>query len=239
MIRTTALLLAGLMLLCAGCASAPRPNANQPVPLVAGASGGFARPDNAGGDRPDSTQAEYRIGPHDLLQISVFGSEELSRSVRVSSRGQISLPLVGAIDVGGKTVEQVERGIAAALSKDLMQDPQVSVFVQEYTSQRVTVEGAVNKPGIFPLTGPTTLLQAVAMAEGMGQLADETAVIVFRVIDGKKMAALFDVTQIRHGKQEDPTIVGDDIIVVDRSDGRSLIKTVTDTLRGFIGFRTY
>ena len=152
---------------------------------MAGASGGFARPDSAGGDRPDSTQAEYRIGPHDLLQISVFGSEELSRSVRVSSRGQISLPLVGAIDVGGKTVEQVERGIAAALSKDLMQDPQVSVFVQEYTSQRVTVEGAVNKPGIFPLTGPTTLLQAVAMAEGMGQLADETAVIVFRVIDGK------------------------------------------------------
>lgn len=196
---------------------------------------------------PDTTTAsgaytgvsDYRIGALDLLQISVFQLDDLDREVRVNSSGMISLPLIGAVTAGGKTVPELEAEIAAKLQENYLQNPQVSVFVKEFTSQRVTVEGAVNKPGIFPITGKTTLLQAVALSEGLSPLADASSVVVFRTIQGQRMAALFDLRQIRAGNAEDPQIYGDDIVVVDQSGGRTALKTITDSLRGIVGFRTF
>lgn len=196
---------------------------------------------------PDTTSAsgaytgvsDYRIGALDLLQISVFQLDDLDREVRVNSSGMISLPLIGAVTAGGKTVPELEAEIAGKLRETYLQNPQVSVFVKEFTSQRVTVEGAVNKPGIFPITGKTTLLQAVALSEGLSPLADASSVVVFRTIQGQRMAALFDLRQIRAGNAEDPQIYGDDIVVVDQSGGRTALKTITDSLRGIVGFRTF
>lgn len=183
--------------------------------------------------------SDYRIGALDLLQISVFQLDDLDREVRVNSSGMVSLPLIGAVTAGGKTVPELEQLIAAKLKENYLQNPQVSVFVKEFTSQRVTVEGAVNRPGIFPITGRTTLIQAVALSEGLDELADPTSVIIFRTIQGQRMAALFDLREIRAGNAEDPLIYGDDIVVVDQSGGKTALKAVTDTLRGFIGFRPY
>lgn len=183
--------------------------------------------------------SDYRIGALDLLQISVFQLDDLDREVRVNSSGMISLPLVGAVTAGGKTVPELEQEIAAKLKENYLQNPQVSVFVKEFTSQRVTVEGAVNKPGIFPITGRTSLLQAVALSEGLHPLADPSSVIVFRTIEGQRMAALFDLRAIRAGNAEDPQIYGDDIVVVDQSGGKTALKTITDSLRGIVGFRTF
>ncbi|KFN51431.1 polysaccharide biosynthesis/export family protein [Arenimonas composti] len=196
---------------------------------------------------PDSTGAggaytgvpDYRIGALDLLQVSVFQLDAMSREVRVNSSGMISLPLIGAVAAGGKTVPELEQEIASRLTEDYLQNPQVSVFVKEYTSQRVTVEGAVNKPGIFPITGRTSLLQAVAMSEGLTPLADPGAVVVFRTIGGQRMAALFDLREIRAGNAEDPQVYGDDIIVIDQSGPRTALKTITESLRGIVGFRTF
>ena len=123
---------------------------------------------------------DYQIGAHDLLDISVFQVPDLSRTVRVNSRGLISLPLIGSVQAGGLTSDQLETTIARKLSENYLQDPQVSVFIKEYISQRVTIEGSVQKAGVYQLTGPTTLLQAIAMASGVDQLADENAVTVFR-----------------------------------------------------------
>src|SRR5687768_5247424 len=139
-----------------------------------------------------SGESEYRLGPQDLLEINVFQVQELNRTVRVNSSGDISLPLDGVLRAGGLTVRELEESIGAALSKDYLQDPQVSVFVKEYTSQRVTLEGAVKKPGIYPLSGRTTLLQAIATGGGLDPLANLQGVVVFRTVDGKKMAAVFD-----------------------------------------------
>ena len=221
-----------------GCASGP-PATGVPREVVAAANGPATLPP------PDSTSpsgayeavSDYRVGPHDLLQITVFQVDELSRQVRVNSRGMISLPLVGPVRAGGRTVSELEGDIAEVLASTLVQDPQVTVFVQEFTSQRVTVEGAIKKPGIFPLTGKTTLLQTIALAEGLDPLADPQGIVIFRVVQGKKMAALFDLERIRRGDMADPLIYGDDIVVVDRSGSRAFIKNVTDTLRGFVGFR--
>jgi polysaccharide export outer membrane protein len=182
---------------------------------------------------------DYVIGPHDLLEISVFRVDELSRTVRVNSRGLISLPMIGAVQAAGATAAAVEGEIAARLLECCLQDPQVSIFIKEFVSQRVTVEGEVEKPGVYALTGRTTLLQTIAMAAGVGELADLGDVRVFRgQQDGSTEQLLYDVRAIREGTQPDPLIQGNDIVVVSRSGGLSVVKSVTDTLRGFIGFGT-
>ena len=196
---------------------------------------------SAGSDElppPDSTTAvgayngvsEYRIGPQDLLEISVFQVAELNRTVRVSTSGDISLPLVGVMKAGGRTVQELEGQIAKTLDAKFLQNPQVTVFVKEFTSQRVTLEGSVKKPGIYPLTGRTTLLQAIAMAEGLDQLADLKGIVIFRVIDGKKMGARFDMKAIRSGTAADPQVYGDDIIVIDQSGSKTAFRRMMESL---------
>lgn len=184
-------------------------------------------------------QDEYVIGSQDLLEIQIFQSEDLSKTVRVNSRGIITIPLIGAIQAGGRTSQELETDIAAKLSETYMQDPQVSVFIKEYTSQRVTIEGYVKNAGIYPLKGRTTLMQAVAMAAGLDYLADAEEIRVFRNTNGAKTSRLYNLESIRSGEVEDPVVKGNDIIVVEKSSSKSILKNVTDTLRGFIGFGTF
>jgi polysaccharide export outer membrane protein len=168
--------------------------------------------------------SDYRIGPQDLIDISVFQVADLARTVRVNTAGQISLPLVGTIQAGGMTVQGLEVEIAKKLEEKFLQNPQVTVFIKEYASQRVTVEGAVVRPGIFPLTGRTSLLQCIAISGGFLQLADPKGVVIFRQVGGKKMAAVFDIKAIRAGNAEDPLVYGDDIIVVETSGSKTALS---------------
>jgi polysaccharide export outer membrane protein len=167
---------------------------------------------------------DYRVGPQDLIEIQVFGIDNLRREVRVNSRGAISLPLIGTLIVGGLTAQEAEALIAAKYEKDFLQDPQVSVFIKEFTSQRITVEGAVNKPGIYPIRGQTTLLQAIAIAGGQGQIADLGEIMVYRIEGGEKKIYKHDLLKIRAGETEDPTLVNDDVVVVKRSPDRVVLR---------------
>ena len=174
------------------------------------------------------TVRDYRIGPEDLLEVQVFGVDQLSRTVRVNSRGLVSLPLIGAVGVGGMTAQEAEGAVAKLLAANYLQDPQVSVFIKEYTSQRVTIEGAVNKPGIYPLRGETTLLRSLALAGGQAALSDMKQVLLFRNdAGGKRQVQVYDVERIRKGELDDPTVVNDDLIVVNRSDTRVMLKDST------------
>ncbi|HMB56849.1 MAG TPA: polysaccharide biosynthesis/export family protein [Arenimonas sp.] len=196
---------------------------------------------------PDTTSSsgayqgvsEYRVGPQDLIEISVFQVPDLNRTVRVNSVGQISLPLIGIVQAGGKTVQELETEVAKKLNSTYLQSPQVTVFVKEFTSQRVTLEGAVKKPGIYPLTGKTTLLQAVAMGEGLDPLADLKGVVIFRTIDGKKMAAVFDLAQIRAGNIEDPQVYGDDIVVIEQSGSKTTFRRIIESMPVLNLFRIF
>lgn len=187
---------------------------------------------------PDTTNAagayegasEYRLGASDLIEISVFGVDELNRTTRVNSNGQISLPLVGAVIAGGKTVPELETELVRRYSDGFLQNPQVTVFVKEFASQRITLEGALKKPGIYPLTGRTTLLQAIAIAEGLDPLADLGGVVLFRQIDGKKLAAVYDMRELRSGRVEDPQLFGDDIIVVETSGSKTALRRFIETI---------
>jgi polysaccharide export outer membrane protein len=187
---------------------------------------------------------DYRIGPQDLLEIQVYGLEQLKREVRVNSKGVVTLPLVGTLQVGGLTSQEAEEMIRTAYEKDYLRNPQVSLFIKEYTSQRITVEGAVNRPGVYPIKGQTSLLQAIAIAGGQGQLSDMTQVLLFRAANGEKKQMKFDVVKIRSGELEDPMLVNDDVVVVNRSGARaalkdSLFRDILDTLNPFTYIRPY
>jgi polysaccharide export outer membrane protein len=204
--------------------------------VVAAIPSGESPPTAPADQQPTKSVDEYRIGPGDLIEFSVFQVPELSRTVRVSSRGFVSLPLIGAVPASGRTPEQLETLVAKKLSENYLQDPQVSVFIKEYVSQRVTVEGSVQRAGIFPLTGRTTLLQAIAMASGVDPLANQNEVKIFREKNGTRQTLVYNLEEIRAGKADDPEIEGNDVVVVDKSGTRSAIKTVTDTIRGILSF---
>ena len=142
-----------------------------------------------------------------MLQISVFKVPELSQSVQVADTGTVNLPLVGEIRAAGRTAHELERDLTSRLGAQYLKNPQVTVFVKEYNSQRVTITGDVKKPGVYPLTGKTTLLQVVATAGGFEESTNWT-VLVLRQINGKRSAAKFDVSQIEEGHAEDPTHAG-------------------------------
>lgn len=219
--------------------------------LTACASGGGARGSVATTttlSAPDSTSAsgayqgasDYRIGAQDLLQISVFGVKELDKDVRVNSNGQISLPLVGSVMAGGRTIPELEAELAKKYAEGYLQKPQVTVFVKEFTSQRITVEGAVKKPGIFPITGKTSLLQAIALAEGVDdKIADLGGIVVMRQVGGKRQAAVFDLRQVRKGNIEDPQLYGDDIVVVEQSGSKSAFRQFIESVPAIGVFRWF
>jgi polysaccharide biosynthesis/export protein len=122
---------------------------------------------------------DYRIGPDDLLRITVFDAPDLSQPVRVSGDGEISLPLLGTIKAAGLTPRELELVLQALLRRTYMKDPQVTVTITEMQSHSVSVLGAVNKPGVFQIRGTKTLLEMLSMAEGLAPEAGD-AVLVMR-----------------------------------------------------------
>lgn len=218
-----------LALICASFGA----NAQQPASVAAPtASTPMPRTDKPGAAATLGDDADYRIGSQDLLDIAVYGQSELTRTVRVNTRGKISLPLVGQVDAVGLTALQLENLLADRLSEAFLQSPQVTVFVKESISSRFTIEGAVAKPGVFPLQGQVTLLRAIALAGGQGALGDLSNVKLFRTLrSGEREALSFDVDKIRIGEAADPLIANDDLIVVGRSKARTALR---DSLFGDI-----
>lgn len=169
----------------------------------------------------------YLIGPFDKLIIDVFGVDELSKKeVQTDAGGRFSFPLVGIVEASGRTPLEVERVIADRLRARYVRDPQVTVNLRETVSQVVTVDGQVNEPGLYPVVGRMTLMRAVATAKGLAEFAKKSDVVIFRTVDGHKMAALYDIKQIRRGVYEDPEVYANDVIVVGDSPARRLFKDV-------------
>ncbi|MBB3764444.1 polysaccharide biosynthesis/export family protein [Sphingomicrobium lutaoense] len=174
--------------------------------------------------------ADYRIGANDEIEIAVFGVEEMTRKGTVDSAGYFSMPLAGAVLAGGKTPEELAKTVEDKLRGRYLKDPQVSVSIIEARANTVTVDGAVRQPGIYPIVGTLTLQQAVAMARGADETASLSRVIVFRQAGGQKMAAMFDLKDIRSGKFEDPVVFANDIVVVGESATRRFLRDLRTTI---------
>ncbi|WP_395613876.1 polysaccharide biosynthesis/export family protein [Allosphingosinicella sp.] len=203
-----------------GCAS-PRLVGNQNLTIVnAGTMPAPTRADLTGQVRPAV------IGPLDRISVDVFGLPELSRAVQADANGQISLPLAGTVDAAGNTPAELARLLEARLRGRYVRDPQVTVNIVEAVSQTVTVDGAVEEPGIYPVTGRMTLMRTVARAKGASEFARLSYVVVFRRVEGRQYATLYDLRAIRNGAYDDPEIYANDIVVVGTSQARRLFRDI-------------
>lgn len=167
----------------------------------------------------------YVIGPLDKLDVDVFGITELTKSVQVDSMGDISFPLVGTLKVAGKTPIEVAHQLEGALRGQYVRNPRVTVNATA-SNQVVTVDGAVKEPGLYPMIGGMTLIRALASAKGVSEFADTNYVVVFRRVNGREMAALYDLRAIRQGMYADPPVYANDTITVGESAGRRAFQTL-------------
>ncbi len=117
----------------------------------------------------------YVVGEGDTLKITVYDHEDLSTTVRIDGQGDILLPLLGRVHVGGLTVAKVTDKIAEALNDGYIVNPQVNVFIEEFRSKKVVILGQVFKPGVYELSGSTTFLELLSKAGGLTENAGDTA----------------------------------------------------------------
>lgn len=187
-----------------------------------------------GGELPDPTRADYSsadmpfmLGPYDVVDVQVFANDDLKATdIEVDPSGRITFPLVGTVEVGGKTPDEAARLIEAGLRQQYFRDPRVSINVKKAASQVVSISGEIRKPGIYPIVGEMTLLKAIARAEGWTEFSKKQEVIVFRDVENKKYAALYDVKAIERGQYPDPRLFPNDTVVVGDSQARRNMKDI-------------
>jgi polysaccharide export outer membrane protein len=206
---------------------------------LAACGGGIALDQNSSAVRvaselpaPDPSSAatdftNYRIGAMDQIAITVFDAPELAREGAVDAAGNFSMPLIGSVAAGGKTPAELGEAVAAKLRGRYLKNPQVAVNIKEVVAHTVTIDGSVKQPGVYPVVGKMTLQQAIATAKGADESADIDKIIVFRTVGAQKMAAMFNLRDIRSGRYGDPEVFGNDIIVVGENSARRLFRDAT------------
>ena len=217
--------IAGSALLLSGCATTP----------VVGGDPGLTVLQTRELPTPDasdylSSTRPYLVGPLDRLVVDVFNVTGLTnREIQVDAAGKMSFPLVGVLDVAGRSPGEVETLIAERLRATYIKNPQVTVNLKEAVSQIVTVEGQVKKPGLYPVVGRMTLLQVMAVAEGPGDFANLENVIIYRTVGGERFAAVHDVDNIRQGAYPDPEIYPNDVVMVGNDASARLTRDLLTT----------
>ena len=161
------------------------------------------------------TPADYVIGADDQLSIVFWRDKDMTSDVGVRPDGKISLPLINEVMAAGLTPEQLRVKITEASSK-FIEDPEVSVVVKQINSRRIYVTGQVGRPGPYPLSGPTTVLQMLATAGGVGEYSKSDRIVVMRTENGKTVSHKFNYKDVSQGKKLEQNIElkpGDTIIV--------------------------
>ena len=189
---------------------------------------------------PGQEAAAYRIGPLDVLKVTVFQEKDLSfDQIQVDASGNLAFPLIGTVHASGDTALELSNEIAQALGKQYLVNPQVSVSVASSVSQNVTVEGDVKQPGVYAINGTETLLTALAQAQSPTDVAKLDQVVIFRNIDGRRAGAVFDVKAIREGRVPDPQVLGGDVIVVGFDQVKGVFRDLFKTAPFLYAFRYF
>ena len=229
-----------LLLLLPGCAA--KTSAGEPVPsgTANAANGGSITLPAVAGTATQQAPADRPIAESDLLEITVFEVPELSRVVRVSEAGEISLPLIGVTAAAGKTPRQLEASLRGQLQRTYMHDPQVTVEVKELGTPPIYVIGEVNKPGALVATGRSTLtvLRALAMAEGTKSTAAGKLYVIRPGPGGERSQMQISIKDLVRGKTADLALQANDVVYVPKSTERSLALGAVDVLLRTVTFRT-
>lgn len=211
---------AAAMLALAGCAG----TRGGPIPYNVE---NFGPPDSPSTMLVDE---DYKIGPLDTLRITVFQVADLSGDFEVDLTGRVALPLLGVVRAVDMTTAELDQALTKQLSEKYLTNPDVAVALKASTRRNLTIDGSVRSPGQYPVNGPTTLMQAIALARGTDENANPRRVAVFRQIEGKRMAAAFDLASIRRGQADDPKVYSGDIIVVDGSNIKQIQREILQAL---------
>ncbi len=177
-------------------------------------------PDIAAFEKVDNKRDEstsYVIGPQNLLQIKVFGEADINQTYRVDEDGYIKHALAGRVKVGGLTISQVEKEMEKRLDGDYVINPQINVFVIEYS--HFSIIGEVRKPGNYEITGRISVIRALSMAGGFTPIANQRAVQIIRKNpNGTESKIGVDATRILQGDlSADVDLQADDVIVIPKS----------------------
>jgi polysaccharide export outer membrane protein len=179
----------------------------------------------------------YQIAPTDVLALKVFGEPEVSiEQLRVDDAGNVQVPLIGQLQAAGHTVVELRDEITTRLQRRYLRNPQVNVLVSEAAKRYVSVEGEVKKPGVYEIDTNFTLLSAIARAESPTQTARLSEVVIFRTIDGKRMAGRFNLKDIRGGAAPDPQIMNGDVVMVGYSTSRGVWQDLLKAAPAFNAF---
>ncbi len=164
---------------------------------------------------PPPTQDDTTLGAGDVFDIRVYGEDELTNTYRVAEDGSIDYPFIGRIEVAGLEPPVVAQVVAERLREgEYLVNPQVSVFVKEYNSKRISVIGAVARPGTFPMTSGLTAVQAISLAGGFTSLAARNDTVVSRRVQGELRRYRVPAEDITEGQVDDVPVQAGDIIYV-------------------------
>ncbi len=183
-----------------------------PAVAAAQAQDAAAAPVVAAGIEPP---ADYVIGPEDVLGVLFWRETEMSGDVTVRPDGRITLPLIGDVVAAGLTPVALKSNLQAAAAKFLT-DPNATIVVREIKSRQVFITGEVSNPGAYPLTGPRTVMQLIALAGGVNEFADKNAIAVIRVENGQQRRFSFKYEDVARGKSLQQNILlkpGDTVVV--------------------------
>ena len=214
----------------------------QPVVANHNGAGGYANGQAAMAVSTDTGQTssgfatDYRISQQDILQISVFQVNDLNTATQVGQDGNITLPLVGKVQVAGRTTDEAEQIIAGKLRQKYLQSPQVSIAVKTY-GKRITVSGSVAGPRVLADDGNTTLSQAIANAGGVAEIGNSERVHIAKSKDQHVQDEIYNLDDIQAGKAQDPLLKGGDIVVVEQSGYKVALKNIM-SLMPFAMFAT-
>ena len=213
---------AGVALLLAGCGarnSLPQGAASFPAPSMPIAAA------------PAQPQDDYRIGPRDVLMMSVFGEPDLTfAELPVSAGGYVAVPLIGQVVALGRTTAELSEDIDGRLAKGYLRHPKTAISVVRAVNYTITIDGAVNRPGVYDIPGRISLSQSLALAQGSAQFAKLGEVVVVRQIDGTRHAARFDLRDIRAGRAPDFELQQQDIVVIGYDNAARLFRDIVTSL---------
>jgi polysaccharide export outer membrane protein len=203
--------IASLLLLIAVPAFAQAPRPSQPAPAAPAATPAAAAP------RPTDPVVPpgYVIGTDDVLSIVYWKDKDMSADAKVRPDGRIALPLINEVQAAGLTPEQLHAKLTEE-SKKYMEDANITVVVREINSRKAFITGEVHKPGPYPLTAPTTVMQLISMAGGLREYADAKKIMIMRSENGRQVSLPFNYKDVASGKKLQQNIElkpGDTVVV--------------------------
>lgn len=178
-------------------------------------------------------EISYTIGPQEKLLIEVVGAETLSGTYLTDVDGELAFPLIGSLQMAGKSPSEASRLIADRLRGQYLLDPQVRVIPEDFPTPSLSVGGQVEKPGDYLAVGRQTLLRAINQAGGTTEFARANDVLVLRTVNGQRYIGVYDIAAIQRGNYSDPQLYPNDIVLVGDSPERRRLDTILRLLPAF------